>query len=74
MGSGCEALDGELRHDLPDMDQPHRNAALGTQSIRTIGREELKAKLDAWRKDVGAIMPTPNPNWKGMEKAAAKAE
>jgi rhodanese-related sulfurtransferase len=46
VGSACEALDGELRHDLPDMDQPHRNAALGTQPIRTIGREELKAKLD----------------------------
>ena len=27
------------------MDQPHRNAALGTEPIRTIGREELKAKL-----------------------------
>ena len=57
MGSGCEALDGELRHDLPDMDQPHRNAALGTQSIRTIGREELKAKLDRGeRADIEAGM------------------
>jgi len=28
------------------MDQPHRNAALGLEPIRTIGREELKAKLD----------------------------
>ncbi len=28
------------------MEQPHRNAALGTEPIRTIGREELKAKLD----------------------------
>lgn len=28
------------------MDQPHRNAALGAEPIRTIGREELKAKLD----------------------------
>ncbi len=28
------------------MDQPHPNAALGTEPIRTIGREELKAKLD----------------------------
>jgi rhodanese-related sulfurtransferase len=27
-------------------DQPHRNAALGLEPIRTIGREELKAKLD----------------------------
>jgi rhodanese-related sulfurtransferase len=28
------------------MDQPHRNAALGTEPIRIIGREELKTKLD----------------------------
>ena len=28
------------------MDQPHHNAALGVEPIRTIGREELKAKLD----------------------------
>ena len=28
------------------MDQPHRNAALGTEPLRTIGRDELKAKLD----------------------------
>jgi rhodanese-related sulfurtransferase len=28
------------------MDQPHRNAALGTAPIRTIGRDELKAALD----------------------------
>ncbi|MGH2451882.1 MAG: rhodanese-like domain-containing protein [Candidatus Limnocylindria bacterium] len=28
------------------MDQPHKNAALGREPIRTIGREELKAKLD----------------------------
>ena len=28
------------------MDQPHPNAALGLEPIRTIGREELKAKLD----------------------------
>ena len=27
-------------------DQPHRNAALGTEPIRTIGRDELKAKLE----------------------------
>src|SRR5438552_15837809 len=28
------------------MDQPRRHAALGLEPIRTIGREELKAKLD----------------------------
>jgi len=28
------------------MDQPHPNAALGLEPIRTIGRDELKSKLD----------------------------
>lgn len=28
-------------------DQPHRYAALGTEPVKTIGRDELKAKLDA---------------------------
>jgi rhodanese-related sulfurtransferase len=28
------------------VDQPHPNAALGTELIRTIGRDELKAMLD----------------------------
>jgi rhodanese-related sulfurtransferase len=28
-------------------DQPHRYAALGTEPVRTISRDELKAKLDA---------------------------
>ena len=28
-------------------DQPHRYAALGTEPVRTIDRDELKAKLDA---------------------------
>ena len=27
-------------------DQPHANAALGSEPVRTIGRDELKAKLD----------------------------
>ena len=25
--------------------------------------KELHAKLIAWRKEVGALMPTPNPNY-----------
>jgi hypothetical protein len=28
------------------MTEPHRNAALGAEPIRTIDRDELKAKLD----------------------------
>ena len=35
-----------MRDDWASMDQPHRNAALGLEPIKTIGREELKAKLD----------------------------
>jgi rhodanese-related sulfurtransferase len=31
---------------MRDVDQPHRNAALGLEPIRTIDREELKAALD----------------------------
>jgi rhodanese-related sulfurtransferase len=37
------------------VDQPHPHAALGHEPIRTIGREELKAKLDR-REDVKLIM------------------
>ena len=35
-----------LRDDGASMDQPRQHAALGLEPIRTIGREELKAKLD----------------------------
>ena len=37
------------------MDQPHHYAALGREPIRTIGRDELKAKLDAGE-DVKLVM------------------
>src|SRR5688500_274329 len=37
------------------MDQPHENAALGAEPIRTIGRAELKGKLDRGE-DVALIM------------------
>jgi hypothetical protein len=29
---------------------------------------ELQAQLNQWRKDVGAIMPTVNPDWKEGQK------
>ena len=35
-----------MRDHVRVTDQPHPHAALGTEPIRTIGREELKAKLD----------------------------
>ncbi len=34
------------RENQTGSDQPAPNAALGTEPVRTIGREELKAKLD----------------------------
>jgi rhodanese-related sulfurtransferase len=36
-------------------DQPHPNAALGNEPVRTIGRDELKAKIDRGE-DVKGIM------------------
>jgi arylsulfatase A-like enzyme len=35
--------------------------------------KELHAKLIVWRKEVGALMPTPNPNFDPNAKPAAKA-
>lgn len=35
--------------------------------------KELHAKLSAWRKEVGALMPTPNPEFDPNKKPAAKA-
>jgi arylsulfatase A-like enzyme len=32
---------------------------------------ELHAKLVAWRKEVNAVMPTPNPGWTGQPEAPA---
>ena len=39
-------MNRRLRDDASAMDQPPPFAALGTEPIRTIGREELYAKLD----------------------------
>jgi arylsulfatase A-like enzyme len=36
--------------------------------------KELHAKLIAWRKEVGALMPTPNPNFDPNAKASRKAK
>jgi len=42
----ARAVDQQLRDDWATIDQPHQHAALGPDPIRTIGREELKIKLD----------------------------
>jgi hypothetical protein len=35
--------------------------------------KELHAKLIAWRQEVGALMPTPNPNFDPNAKSEATA-
>lgn len=36
--------------------------------------KDLTAKLHTWRESVGAIMPTPNPNWKPGQDAPKKGK
>jgi arylsulfatase A-like enzyme len=52
--------DGALElYDVPrDISEQHNLAARQPEKVK-----ELHAKLVAWRKDVGALMPTPNPNF-----------
>jgi rhodanese-related sulfurtransferase len=42
-----EAVPRYLEDHGSTVDQPHPNAALGLEPLRTIDRDELKAKLDA---------------------------
>ena len=42
----ARVMDQQLRDDWAIIDQPHQHAALGPDPIRTIGREELKSRLD----------------------------
>lgn len=44
--SGRILIEPEREAILPTMEQPHHNAALGPEPIRTIDRGELEAKLD----------------------------
>ena len=66
---------------LEPMDQPHAHAALGPEPIRTIGREELKAKLDRGEDSGQAVLcgrPTrqdPHPSgYSGMQLGLAARE
>lgn len=53
--------DKEERHDLA--------------SAESTKVEQLESQLAAWRKDVNAIMPTPNPDWTGeTQKRPKKAK
>jgi arylsulfatase A-like enzyme len=48
----------ELYNLANDLGEKHDLAAENPEKVK-----ELQPKLAAWRKDVGALMPTPNPNF-----------
>ncbi|MCX6873796.1 MAG: sulfatase [Verrucomicrobia bacterium] len=48
----------ELFNLSNDLEEKHNLAAGNPAKVK-----ELQAKLAAWRKEVGAVMPTPNPNY-----------
>ena len=60
--------DRMVRRPCPRALQPARRSGRTTRSsprtIRT-GSTSLAARLNAWRREVSAVMPTPNPNWRG---------
>lgn len=53
----------ELYNLANDLEEKHNLAAANPAKLK-----ELQAKLAAWRKDVGAIMPTPNPDFPPGDK------
>jgi arylsulfatase A-like enzyme len=58
----------EFYHLSDDPSETHDLAAAQTEKVKALAN-----RLNTWRKDVGAIMPTPNPNWKGKPEAKARA-
>jgi arylsulfatase A-like enzyme len=57
----------ELYNIAQDVGEQDDRAGREPERVRA-----LHAKLVAWRNDVGAIMPTPNPDFKPQAKPAAK--
>lgn len=57
----------ELYNLANDLEEKHDLASQNPEKVK-----ELQAKISAWRKDVGAIMPTPNPNFDPSAKPAEK--
>jgi arylsulfatase A-like enzyme len=55
----------ELYNLADDLGETHNLAATNPAKVK-----ELQAKLAAWRKEVGALMPTPNPNFNLNAKKA----
>jgi arylsulfatase A-like enzyme len=58
----------ELYNIPQDIGEKNNLAAQQPEKVK-----ELHAKLTAWRKEVGAVMPRPNPNFKPHAKPAGKA-
>jgi arylsulfatase A-like enzyme len=57
----------ELFKVTVDIGEKHNLAAENPEKVK-----ELKAKLVAWRKEVGAVMPTPNPGFDPNAKPVKK--
>lgn len=53
-----EDRDPELFNLRNDLEESHNVTAANPAKVK-----ELQAKLAAWRADVGAVLPTPNPNY-----------
>ncbi|MGN6554374.1 MAG: sulfatase [Verrucomicrobiota bacterium] len=59
----------ELYNLADDVGEKHNLAADHPEKVK-----DLQAKLAAWRKEVGALMPTPNPNFKPHAKPTGNAD
>ncbi|MGZ4965379.1 MAG: sulfatase-like hydrolase/transferase, partial [Limisphaerales bacterium] len=54
----------ELFNLKDDVGEMHDLAAANPKKLK-----ELQAQLNQWRKEIGAVMPTINPDWKDDGKA-----
>jgi arylsulfatase A-like enzyme len=59
----------ELYNLADDVGEKHNLAADHPAKVK-----DLQGKLAAWRKEVGALMPTPNPNFKPHAQPAGNAD
>lgn len=64
-----EDSDPELFNLAADPAEQHNLAAANPAKV-----QELQAKLAAWRKDAGAVMPTPNPKYNPSAKPVKAAK
>ena len=59
----------ELFNLRNDLEEAHNLAAANPANVK-----KLQAQLAAWRKEVGAVMPTPNPNYDPTAKPQPAAK